>query len=95
VAAVSLNEAGHPIHARITGVSGFSSGAIADWAKRHLSPGSKHPNELPQFRWINTLLGNVKTSFTSTFHAFNFDKYARRNPVATASVSTGASPWPP
>jgi hypothetical protein len=105
VAAVSLNEAGHPIHARITAVSGFSSEAIADWAKRHLSPGSqvlsdglacfravttanchhkavitggKHPNELPQFRWINTLLGNLKTSFSGTFHAFNFDKYARR-----------------
>jgi transposase-like protein len=28
VAAVSLNEAGHPIHARITAVSGFSSEAI-------------------------------------------------------------------
>jgi len=105
IAAVSLNEAGHPIHARITAVSGFSSEAIADWAKRHLSPGSqvlsdglacfravttanchhkavitggKHPNELPQFRWINTLLGNLKTSFSGTFHACNFDKYARR-----------------
>lgn len=105
VAAVSLNEAGHPIHARITAVSGFSSEAIADWSKQHLAPGSqvlsdglacfravttanchhkavitggKHPNELPQFRWINTLLGNLKTSFSGTFHAFNFDKYARR-----------------
>jgi hypothetical protein len=26
----------------------------------------------------NTLLGNLKTSFSGTFHAFNFDKYARR-----------------
>jgi hypothetical protein len=105
VAAVSLNEAGHPIHARITAVSGFSSEAISDWAKRHLAPGShvlsdglacfravttanchhkavvtgcKHPNDLPQFRWINTLLGNLKTSFSGTFHAFNFEKYARR-----------------
>ena len=41
VAAVSLNEAGHPIHARITAVSGFSSEAIAEWAKRHLAPGSQ------------------------------------------------------
>ena len=105
VAAISLNEAGHPIHARITPVSGFSSEAIGEWARRHLSPGSsvlsdglacfravttanchhkavgtggKHPTELPQFRWINTLLGNLKTSFSGTFHAFNFDKYARR-----------------
>ena len=105
VAAVSLNEAGHPIHIRITAVSGFSSDAIAHWANCHLAPGShvlsdglacfravtkanchhkavvtggKHPNDLPQFRWINTLLGNLKTSFSGTFHAFNFDKYARR-----------------
>lgn len=105
VAAISLNEAGHPIHARITAVSGFCSEAISDWAKRHLAPGSqvlsdglgcfravttansyhkavftggKHPNDLPQFRWINTLLGNLKTSFSGTFHAFNFEKYARR-----------------
>ena len=104
VAAVSLNEAGHPIHARITAVSGFSSEAIYEWAKRHLAPGShvlsdglahfcavttanchhkavvtggKHPNVLPQFRWINILLGSLKTSFSGTFHAFNFDKYAR------------------
>ena len=38
VAAVPLNEAGHPIHARITAVSGFSSEAIADWSKHHLAP---------------------------------------------------------
>jgi hypothetical protein len=93
VAAVSLNEAGHPIHARISAVSDFSSEAIADWAERHLMPGShvlsdglacfravttanchhkavvtggKHPNDLPQVSWINTLHGNVKTSFSGT-----------------------------
>jgi len=36
--------------------------------------GGKLPNDLPQFRWINTLLGNLKSSFSGTFHAFNFDK---------------------
>lgn len=40
VAAVSLNEAGHSIQARITAVNGFSSDAIADWAKSHVAPGS-------------------------------------------------------
>ena len=99
VAAVSLNEAGHPIHVRITAVSGLSSEEISDWAKRHLRPGSQvlsdglacfsfmttancyhkavitsgnHPNDLPQFRWINTLRGNLKASFCGTFHAFNY-----------------------
>jgi transposase-like protein len=105
VAAVSLNEAGHPIHAKITPVLGFSSEAIENWAAQNLAPGSavlsdglacfrsvttagcshqaivtggKHPNDLPQFRWINTLLSNLKTSLSGTFHAFDFDKYARR-----------------
>jgi hypothetical protein len=105
VAAVSLNEAGHPIHVKFTPVAGFSSEAVVSWARAHLAPGcavltdglacfrsvtiagcthaaivtgGKHPNDLPQFRWINTLLGNLKTSLSGTFHAFNFDKYARR-----------------
>ena len=105
VAAVSVNKAGRPVHAKITPVAGFSSEAIATWARDHLAPGSavlsdglacfrsvtaagcshevivtggRHPNDLPQFRWINTVLGNLKTSLNGTFHAFNFDKYARR-----------------
>lgn len=105
VAAISLNAAGHPIHAKISPVPGFTSEALAVWARQNLSSGcsvlsdglacfrsvvaagcshtaevtgGRHPNELPQFRWINILLGNLKTSFSGTFHAFNFDKYAKR-----------------
>lgn len=105
VAAVSLNEAGHPVHIKITPVQGFSSEAIAAWASKNLAPGcavltdglacfrsvvragcrheaiitgGQHPNNLPEFRWINTLLGNLKTSLSGTFHAFDFGKYARR-----------------
>ena len=36
-----MKEAGYPIHVRITAVTGFSSEAISDWAKRHLRPGSQ------------------------------------------------------
>jgi hypothetical protein len=55
VAAVSLNEAGHPIHARITAVSGFSSEAIAEWAKRHLAPGSQGLSDgMACFRAVTT-----------------------------------------
>jgi transposase-like protein len=105
IAAISLNESGHPIHAKITPVIGFSSEAVGSWAMAHLDPdcavltdglacfrsvitagcsheavvtGGKHPNDLPQFRWVNTLLGNLKTSLSGTLHAFNFDKYAKR-----------------
>lgn len=39
LAAVTLDETGHPIDGRISAVSSFSSATIADWAKRHL-PGT-------------------------------------------------------
>jgi ribosomal protein L37AE/L43A len=34
--------------------------------------------KLPQFKWINTVLGNLKTAITGTYHAFDFAKYAHR-----------------
>ncbi len=37
VAAISLNAAGHPIHTKISPVTGFTSEALADWARQHLS----------------------------------------------------------
>ena len=78
VAAVSLNEAGHPIYAKISPLVGFSSVAAAGCIHQAVVTGGKHPNELPVFRWNNILLGNMKTSFSGFFHAFNFDKYTRR-----------------
>ena len=30
------------------------------------------------FRWVNTILGNLKTAITGTYHAFDFEKYAHR-----------------
>jgi hypothetical protein len=30
------------------------------------------------FAWVNTLLSNIKTAITGTYHGFKFDKYARR-----------------
>jgi hypothetical protein len=38
----------------------------------------RHPKELSEFRWINTVLSNLKTSFNPTFHALGFDKYSDR-----------------
>ncbi len=37
---------------------------------------SQLANNLPQFRWINIILGNLKTSLSDTFQAFNVDNYA-------------------
>ena len=60
------------------GLACFRAVTTANFHHKSVVTGGKHPNDLPQFRWINTLLGNLKTSFCGTLHAFNFDKYAQR-----------------
>jgi len=30
------------------------------------------------FRWVNTILGNLKTAISGTYHSFDFEKYAHR-----------------
>ena len=105
VAAVAVNDKGNPIDLKLSAVATFSRESIAQWAKRHLSPGCAvtsdglacfagvidagcihmpfvvgqlKPRDLPQFKWVNTILGNLKTSLSGAHHAFNFRKYADR-----------------
>jgi hypothetical protein len=40
--------------------------------------GGRKPKELPEFLWINTVLGNLKTSLGGAYHSFDFAKYASR-----------------
>ena len=53
---------------------------VVDAGSKHFPEvvGGRHPKDLPNFRWINTVLGNVKTSLNGAYHAFTFDKYAVR-----------------
>ena len=46
--------------------------------ERIVTGGGKASVELPQFRAVNTLLGNLKTAIGGTYHAFDFAKYAHR-----------------
>jgi hypothetical protein len=46
--------------------------------QRLLTGGTKAGVKMPQFKAINTLLGNLKTAITGTYHAFDFAKYAHR-----------------
>lgn len=34
------------------------------------------PRDLPQFKWVNTVLGNLKTSLAGAYHALDYAKYA-------------------
>jgi hypothetical protein len=38
----------------------------------------RHPKDRPDFRWINTVISNLKTSLSGTFHALRFGKHANR-----------------
>ncbi len=46
--------------------------------ERVVTGGGKASVKLPQFRAVNTLLGNLKTAINGTYHAFAFAKYAHR-----------------
>ena len=103
VAAVSLNDKGHPLYLKLSMVSGFTSKAISQWAKANLELGTcvrsdglgcftavadagcihmpmvvgdLLPRDLPEFKWVNTVLGNLKTTLAGAYHALNYRKYA-------------------
>jgi ISXO2-like transposase domain len=46
--------------------------------KRIVTGGGKASVKLPQFKALNTLLGNLKSAISGTYHAFDFIKYAHR-----------------
>jgi len=46
--------------------------------ERHVTGGGAASVKLESFRAVNTLLGNLKTAFSGTYHAFDFVKYAHR-----------------
>jgi hypothetical protein len=45
---------------------------------RVVTGGGKASVKLPQFKAINTVLSNLKTAMSGTYHAIKFDKYAHR-----------------
>jgi len=57
----------------------FRATAIVGAEHQRVVTGSgRHVAKLPQFKAVNTLLGNLKTAIGGTYHAFDFAKYAHR-----------------
>jgi hypothetical protein len=44
----------------------------------HIVGSGRQAVEHPEFTRVNTVLGNLKTAISGTYHAFKFDKYADR-----------------
>ena len=51
--------------------------AVVDAGCIHLPTvvGDLKPRDLPAFKWVNTALGNLKTTLAGAFHALKYRKY--------------------
>lgn len=67
-----------PLSVVSDGLDCFRAAAQHGVHERIVTGGGKASVELPQFRWLNTVLGNFKTALAGTYHAFKFTKYAPR-----------------
>jgi transposase-like protein len=60
------------------GLNCFAGVIDAGCAHSYIVVGDRKPRELPMFRWVNTILGNLKTAISGGYKAFKFRKYASR-----------------
>lgn len=60
------------------GLACFAGVVDAGCEHRPTVVGDRKPKDLPEFLWVNTLLGNLKTSLGGAYHAFDFAKYGGR-----------------
>ncbi len=66
------------------GLACFNGVSAAGYKHTPIIAGGRKPKELPELNWVNTVLGNVKTSLNGAYHAFAFSKYAHRYLAAIA-----------
>lgn len=60
------------------GLNCFGAAASGAVHERTVTGGGKAAAALPQFRAVNTVLGNLKTSLSGAYKAFDFAKYGHR-----------------
>ena len=60
------------------GLDCFTVAAAAGMHERIVTGGGRASAQHPEFQAVNILLGNLKTAFAGTYHAFKFGKYAQR-----------------
>ena len=105
VAAVALDDEGHPLHMRFSAVNGFKKKELTQWATKHLRPsslvvsdglacfrgveaaksfhlrivtgGGPKSVKLPYFKWVITMIGNVKNAIHGTYHAIHLKHLPR------------------
>ena len=60
------------------GLACFSAVTQAGCSHEAIVVGERKPKDVPEFLWVNTVLGNLKTSLKGAYHSFAFRKYATR-----------------
>ena len=58
------------------GLRCFAAVAGAGCVHMPMVVGALKPRDLPEFKWVNTVLGNLKTTLAGTFHSLKYRKYA-------------------
>lgn len=71
-------------HRDLRGLACFAGVTDIGWTQQPTVVGKRKPEELPMFRWVNTVLDNLKTGFSGDYHSFDFSEYAERYLDATA-----------
>ena len=61
------------------GWTGFGQlSALVQCHEAHITGHGPKAAQHPEFHWVNTLLSNLKTALSGTFHAFDFKTYGHR-----------------
>lgn len=61
---------------RTDGLGCFAAVADAGCLHMPMVVGDLRPRDLPEFKWVNTVLGNLKTSLAGAYHSLKYRKYA-------------------
>ena len=55
---------------------GCSAVTAAGCTHQPVVVGGRKPRDMPQFPWVNTVLGNLKTTLAGAYHSLKYSKYA-------------------
>lgn len=78
IAEFCANHLQRPLTVVSDGLDCFNAAAEAGVHERIVTGGGKASTQHPELLAVNILLGNLKTAFAGTYHAFKFGKYAQR-----------------
>ena len=66
------------------GLGCFAAVTTAGCTHQPVVVGGRKPRDLPQFLWVNTVLGNLKTTLAGAYHSLKYRKYAAQYLAAFA-----------